>query len=160
MSEEKGIETFVPRKSKKIWGYENYVWAIGETKVQNYYLPRACPRICIDVEELLWHKISLVELKEGYKKLILAPEDWQRKIEEVTLYQYEFARTNFKCIDTVARYYVSNAVEIPKNVIKIEDCILALEKRKTQLVFRKRGDLDRLKKEIWEKTHKVSIIRF
>ena len=45
ISEDGYIEKFIPRRSKEIWEYKNYVWAIEEEKIQNYLLPRDCPRI-------------------------------------------------------------------------------------------------------------------
>lgn len=160
ISEEKGIEKFIPRKSKKIWNYENYVWAIGEKKVQNYYLPRGCPRICVNQRELTLHKISLENFDDEFENVILVPEIWRKRIEEVKLYQYEFAKDNFKLIDKIAGYYVSKEEEIPKRVLKIENCFNELKKIKTKVLFKKQSDLEKIKIEVLEKINDFSIIRF
>ena len=108
ISEEKNIETFKPRVSKAIWNFEKYVWAISETYVHNYFLPRDCPRICIRAEDLHFASDDLkITTDKHATSYIFTSHEWQEKIGSTILYQYEFNPAPFEIKDSIAGYYVS-----------------------------------------------------
>ena len=136
ISEEEDIRKFIPRISKEQWSYEKYVWAIAEEKLQNYLFPRECPRICVDLEktEVLNEWLSLT--KTGNRKsIIFVAEDWEERIQNCILFKYEFDKQNFKLIDSIAGYYVSDKTEVSTRKFEINNCIRELNTLNTELVI-------------------------
>jgi len=161
ISDDKNIEKFIPRESKAIWNYQKYVWSISEDKIQNYLLPRDCPRICLKMNKLLTigYCIEELELKQ-YENIIFAPESWEKKIENSILYRYEFSSKYFKVIDKIAEYYVSEKVEIPIEVRIINNCFEALGKTKTKLILLEGNSMNKVKENVINNTNEFSIIRW
>ena len=133
ISENGQIDIFIPRPSKPIWGGKKYVWAIHNNKLNNYILPRDCPRICITGNEIQRFS-NWVSSKSLIDKatLIFYPDFWQKRIDNCQLYRYAFNPKNFELIDTIAGYYVSTQIEIPIEKLVIDNCLAELEKRKVK----------------------------
>lgn len=84
LSEESDIEPFVPRPPQAHPESESLVWAIDEAHSPFYLLPRECPRIGI------WN------LEHGPQEMqIYVQENWRERIQQTTLYRYEFDPSNF-----------------------------------------------------------------
>lgn len=161
ISEEQNIQIFKPRVSKKQWNNKLYVWAISEEKIYNYYFPRECPRICINLEKSNISKNWLNFPKEkSTKAIIFVPEKWEERIEKCTLFQYEFNNKNFKLIDEIAGYYVSNKTELPTNQIRIKNCKQELKKLKVELVISNKEHLQQIKDKVITDLKEFSIIRW
>lgn len=82
ISENGNIGEFVPRKSKQIWGYKEYVWAISERMIHNYLFPRDCSRICVG-GEMIKPLTEWVD-KKGVKDkraLVFIPENWEERFK-------------------------------------------------------------------------------
>lgn len=79
-------------------------------------LPRDCPRICLESK-------------------IYVSDKWKLNIENCTLFEYLFDEKNFKIIDSIAGYYVSEKTEVPLKVRKINDCIHELNIRGVELIY-------------------------
>ena len=123
LSEEENIQKFEPRISKEQWNYKKYVWAISEEKLHNYLLPRECPRICINLEHSKIPKAWLRKNKANNRRaIIFVSKDWNERIENCTLFKYEFSSDNFTLIDKIAGYYVSPKSKTPTSVLKIKRC--------------------------------------
>lgn len=161
ISEDGSSEKFVPRPSKKMWGYKAYVWAISEEKVHNYLFPRACPRICVGNGnlELLSDFMDLVEIKDR-KALIFVPNNWKEKIENSLLYQYEFNPANFREIDTIAGYYVSEQIEIPLQKIILKNTLPLLDEMQIEVIFKDSNTLKEICQRVIENFTEFSIIKW
>ena len=73
ISEEPGIERFVPRPSE--YAGEPAVWAIDAEHLRNYLVPRECPRVtyyangettAADVERFLGSSTAVVAVENGW----------------------------------------------------------------------------------------------
>ena len=110
VSEEKNITKFIPRYSQHT--KKSVVWAIAETKLANYLLPRDCPRICFSVGE----KTSLADRQHflGSSQQVVAIEAlWYEKAITTTLYLYEMPNAAFCLFDSIAGYYLANSIVVP-----------------------------------------------
>lgn len=161
LSEEEKIEKFIPRTSKKMWDYEKYVWAISEDKVHNYLFPRACPRICTGNKkiEALADWVNIEKVKDK-KAIIFVPKQWELKIKDSVLYQYEFAPANFSIIDEIAGYYVSKQSEIPVQKTILKDCPSLLKKMNVALIFKETQELKEICQKVIESMQEFSIIKW
>ena len=82
ISKQSNIDRFIPRKSKEIWGYKKYVWAISEKMLHNYLFPRDCPRICVGMDVAVSLSEWIVEEDTRDKEaLIFISEDWNSLID-------------------------------------------------------------------------------
>ena len=142
ISENSGIKEFIPRKSKQICGYKAYVWAISESMIQNYMFPRECPRICVD-SEMATPLSKWIEEKdvENIKALIFISNDWEKRLKTCALYKYEFNSENFKVIDSIAGYYVSELKEKPIKVYEIRNCLELLESMQVAVLIKQNQEL-------------------
>ncbi len=161
LSENGTINQFIPKESKKMWGYRKYVWAISEEKVHNYLFPRACPRICISNKNLEalanWITIEKVQNK---KAIIFVPTAWKTKIQNCVLYQYEFDPTNFTLIDDIAGYYVSQQIERPIHKRKLTNCLYTLNEMKVAVIFKDLETLKVIYKKVIKAYQAFSIIKW
>ena len=109
VSEESNIAKFIPRYSSQT--QKPVVWAIAESKLANYLLPRDCPRVCFSAGE----KTSAADRQHlGSSEQAIAIEtSWYDKAISTTLYLYEMPSTAFDLYDAIAGYYIANAVVVP-----------------------------------------------
>ena len=161
ISEEEDIQQFVPRVSKEQWGYEKYVWAISEEKLGNYIFPRACPRICISIKDKMavsaW--VNLEKLADK-KCIIFVANEWKEDIVNCLLCKYEFDPTHFFEIDSIAGYYVSRAIEVPRLKFKIKDCLKELNALGVALIFTDRQSLEDIRDHVIQNISDFSIIKW
>lgn len=161
ISEEEGIEEFIPRVSKKQWGYQKYVWALDEEHVHNYLLPRDCPRICVGGKDLELHGKHIHQMKNDWSRAVLfAPLEWEAKIKSCTLFKYEFSSIHFELIDSIGGYYVSIEKEKALGKIKIDNCLQELALQDVELILMPKQELLRLKEQVIQELTDFSIIRW
>ncbi len=161
ISEHKDIDRFIPRRSKQMWGYKDYVWAINEKRLPNYLFPRACPRICIDHKVIpLLPKWVDNQTAPNKRAVVFIREDWEEEFKSCQLYQYEFNPTNFQLIDAIAGYYVSECVEYPISVCKIEKCHQLLAAMEVDVIIINEAELYEIRAELIAKTNSFSIIKW
>lgn len=93
-------------------GEDALVWAIAETHLANYLLPRECPRVCFraapdssqaDVERFLGGSGSVVAIEQV----------WQQQVRSAHLYCYQMPVQGFELHDANAGYWVSKCPIIP-----------------------------------------------
>ncbi|WP_428327680.1 DUF6886 family protein [Mucilaginibacter sp.] len=138
VSEESGIKEFIPRPSlffiEGIKG--DVVFAITESLLHNYLLPRNCPRVTFyqspatspaDKERFMGG------ISAGH--VIIVESGWYEAIRATTLYCYEFSPDTFSLIDECAGYYISYEPLKPVNVKKIENILPELLTRDIELRF-------------------------
>jgi hypothetical protein len=130
VSEESGIERFVPRPSALASG--PVVWAIDGERLRNYLVPRDCPRVtyyagrdtaAADVERLLGASVAVVAVES----------DWFERLRSCRLYCYHLPAATFECLDACAGYFVSREPVVPVRVQVIDDPIAELRRRGVEL---------------------------
>ena len=160
ISEKPDIKIFHPRPSPQF--YESIkgdvVFAISDNLLHNYLLPRNCPRVTYykgaDTTQKDLNKFFR-ESTKGY--IINVEEAWKERIQNVTLYKYEFEPDNFTLLDETAGYYVSSESEAPVNVTEITNVIAEIRKRNAELRFL--SELKSIASEVVNSSLKFSIIR-
>ena len=161
ISEKGDIAQFIPRRSKQIWQYKEYVWAISEAMVHNYIFPRDCPRICVE-KEVIRHLSDWVDKEEisDKKAFIFIPTSWEEQFKSCTIYRYELDVSNFKLIDSIAGYYVSEVKEKPIQINKIGDCYKQLQSMNVEVLMKLIKELKEIRQKIIQVTNNFSIIRW
>jgi hypothetical protein len=94
------------------------------------------------------------------KAVIFVPENWKESILNCVLFKYEFRDDNFKSIDQIAGYYVSDQVEIPIGKIVIKNCLEELDSLNVQLSIIDKANLIDIKQKVVNNLKEFSIIRW
>jgi len=96
-------------------GEEALVWAIAQTHLANYLVPRECPRVCFraapdssqtDVERYLAGSGSVVAIEQA----------WLQRVRSADLYCYQMPVHGFELHDAHAGYWVSRGPVVPMAV--------------------------------------------
>jgi hypothetical protein len=158
VSETPDISIFHPKPSPQY--YEdikgNIVFAISETLLHNYLLPRDCPRVTFYAKSD--SSMKDVEKHLGSSKYVVAVEsDWLQKIKQTSLYLYELPQDSFSLLDEGAGYYISYKPVKPVSVKQITD--LTAEINKTNAELRILPSIKALANEISKSTLQFSVIR-
>ena len=124
VSEESDIERFVPRpsKSRHLRVQGEIVWAVAESGLYNYLVPRNCPRVSFYAEDTTRDE-DVERFLDGVRtKRVLAVEaGWFDRIAATPLTRYEFDAAHFTLLDECAQYYVSARTETPIDIQTIAD---------------------------------------
>lgn len=159
VSEEPGIVRFEPRLPPVGSGLaEDVVWAVDAEHLQNFLLPRDCPRVTFyalptsdpgDVARLMGQTDA---------RLVMAIESkWLPTVRETRLYVYRLPAETFEPRNLGAGYYVSREAVEPLEVVGIEDPLGALVRRDVEL--RVTPTLWRLRDAVVASTLQFSCIR-
>ncbi|MGQ0528702.1 MAG: DUF6886 family protein [Panacagrimonas sp.] len=163
VSDRGDIEHFEPRPppSSDSGVHTPVVWAIADTLLHNYLLPRDCPRVtfyagenstCIDIQRFL----SLT----GARHVVAIESAWLARVCTQPLWLYEFPTDRFECIDDRARgagYHVSHHAVTPLCVQRIDNSLDALCARNVEL--RVMPSLWRLRDAVLASSLEFSLIR-
>ncbi|WP_042224745.1 DUF6886 family protein [Oceanobacillus manasiensis] len=134
VSEESNIDVFHPRIPERgdLDKNKPLVWAVDENCLANFLTPRNCPRVCFQISPK-----TTIEDRKAYLKLsnhvVAVEKAWLQRINETTLYLYEFGSEGFKLQDESAGYYVSEIIQTPSRKIVIEDIVHVLSKYNVEL---------------------------
>jgi hypothetical protein len=116
ISEDPNIDRFDPRLDEE---GNNSVWAISASRIQNYLLPRDCPRICIWANEQTnandWTKLS------NANSIIAIERDWFERCAAAKLYAYVFDSAEFDLTDPNAGYFTASTAQKPREMLTIDD---------------------------------------
>jgi hypothetical protein len=154
VSEEPGIEVFAPRPDA---AGRAVVWAIGESRLQNYLLPRDCPRVTYYAGEDTSTEDRRRHLGDA-ASVVAIEEAWRARCRAATLHVYEMDPDEFAVEDKTAAYYTSLRSVKPCGVRRVDDALAALAERDVDV--RVLPCLWRLREEIAASTLDFSIIRF
>jgi len=130
LSEQADIVQFEPRISE--YTSEPVVWAIEESRLCNYLLPRDCPRVTFyagpDTTE------ADKELFLGSSRAVVAIESvWLDRVRSSRLCCYQMPPETFECLDECAGYFVSRAAVVPARLEAFDDLLAELTKRGAEL---------------------------
>lgn len=154
VSEESGIERFEPRSSE--YTGDPVVWAITQERLQNYLMPRDCPRVtyyagdettAADAERFLGSSSSVIAIESA----------WYERLRSTRLYCYHLPPDTFECIDVCAGYFVSKVSVIPGRVEVIDDVVPRLLRCDVELRFV--SNLWPLRDAVVDSTLQFSLIR-
>jgi hypothetical protein len=132
ISETPKITEFIPQPSLR--KQKSLVWAISEDKLHNYLLPRDCPRVTFflkpdsnpaDIKKLIGNAIIKAVVAIEKKRIPI--------IKKTILYKYEFNPKDFELEDECAGYYVTERIQKPISVTKINNIFDELLKYNIEL---------------------------
>jgi hypothetical protein len=107
---------------------------VDETRLQNYLLPRDCPRVTFYAGERSREEdIRALLGPSGPRAVVAIEEAWLERVRDATLHLYELPPANFLLADRNAGYWVSREAVEPISMIRIDDCIAAIAARGVEL---------------------------
>ena len=131
VSETPGIARFEPRPDAQ--GIDR-VWAIGESRLHNYLLPRDCPRVTFyaaattsAADRARFFSVSDAE------SVVAIERGWLERARTTRLYLYEFGASRFELTDAIAAYWTSDAPTMPIDCSVVADPIAELARRAVEL---------------------------
>lgn len=131
VSETPGITCFDPRADDK---GRNLVWAIGESRLHNYLLPRDCPRVTYYATTATTPADRRAFFSVSDAGSVVAIEQaWLPALRSTQLYVYEFAADTFTLEDSIAAYYVSACATMPISTRVVTDPLPELFERDVEL---------------------------
>ncbi len=136
VSEEEGIQIFKPKPSPSFFEdiTGDVVFAISETLLHNYLLPRDCPRVTFYAGKNTSQIDKELFFGRTTADFIIAVESgWWRTIQQTKLYCYEFPSQSFRLLDECAGYYISDVPVQPISVDAIDNIPEELLKRNIEL---------------------------
>jgi hypothetical protein len=160
ISDQPGISLFEPRPSPHLSAnvQGSMVWAVDQDHIQNYLLPRDCPRVTFfagqasspaDVASLIG--------PSGARWVIAVEACWLARIQSQRLVRYEFEANSFEMHDETAGYWISRASVAPIAETRIDDILSDLLKQDVEL--RIMHSLWRLREAVIHSSLEFSIIR-
>lgn len=135
VSEERDIDIFYPRtpSRKDLSSSPPLVWAICESRLDNFLTPRDCPRVCFHrTDKATDSDLALFSSRES-DSVIAIESAWFHRMKNVRIYLYEFSPDNFVLQDASAGYYVSEKTEKPISVTEVDDVFSFLFSRGTEI---------------------------
>ena len=158
VSETPGIVRFEPRPPPSLDAgvTGDAVWAVAESHLVNFLLPRDCPRICFragpDTTEA--DRVRFL----GEARIVVAVEEaWAARIAAATLHIYEMPSETFAEALPEAGYWVSRQAVTPIGERAQRGLFQALEDAGAQV--RRLADFWRLAEAVAASTLQFSIIR-
>jgi Family of unknown function (DUF6886) len=131
VSETAAIDRFEPRIDSQ--GRER-VWAIGDSRLHNYLLPRDCPRVTYYANAATTTEDRRAFLATSDARSVVAIEQaWFAALRDTHLHVYEFDPSDFVLDDAIAAYYVSANVAIPIGCREVVDLPRELFRRAVEL---------------------------
>ena len=110
------------------------VWAVDEGHVQNYLLPRDCPRVTFFAgPDSSADDIAKLIGPGGAGHVIAVEACWLGRIQSQRLVRYEFEPDPFELHDETAGYWISRAAVAPIAETAIEDILAELLKHDVEL---------------------------
>jgi hypothetical protein len=132
-SQDSTIQTFHPRPSTVAPEAGPIVWAIAESHLPNYLLPRDCPRVTFGLCE----STSDVDRRRfgvhAAGRVVVIESAWLSRVLACVLYLYELPFDGFEAWDESAGYWVSRQAVMPLGVTVVDDLPSAITERGGEL---------------------------
>ncbi len=138
VSEVSGICTFKPRVPPSSDSGITYavVWAVDDSLLHNYLLPRDCPRVTFyatensDERDL---RMLLGPSARTTRAVVAIESRWLPRVRATSVYLYRMPPDEFEIADETAGYWVSTQTVSPLDVTEVRDCIGAIVERNVEL---------------------------
>jgi uncharacterized protein DUF6886 len=121
VSEEAGIKVFEPRRSSLFPELGKVVWAVEESHLPNYLLPRDCPRVTFCALPTTTLKDRQRFQVNGGRRTVVVEKGWLDRIRRAMLFVYELPDTWFTLHDASGGYWVSREAVVPLSVIAVSN---------------------------------------
>jgi hypothetical protein len=123
VSEHGPFATMSPRPSPPGTPHEGreLVWAVDETHLPNYLLPRQCPRVCWAPPD---DAAGLLSSPAG--RVIAVEHGWAPQLLHGGLTVHQLDPDGFVLLDDAAGYWTSDRVAAVRDVHRVENCFTAL----------------------------------
>jgi hypothetical protein len=154
VSDTPGITRFEPRLDRH---GEPRVWAIADSHLVNYLLPRQCPRVTFHKAPQTT-KADTTEFLEDATHVVAIEEAWLGKAIASRLVVYEMPEAPFALKDESAGYYTSSQAVEPIAESMVDQPLKEIEARGAQI--RVLPCLWQLREQVAASTLGFSIIRF
>jgi hypothetical protein len=122
--------TMSPRPSPPGTAHEGrtLVWAVDETHLPNYLLPRHCPRVC-------WAAASEQGelLSSPAARVIVVETSWGPRLLHAGLKVHHLDPQGFTLFDATAGYWVSEQQVRVHDVSRVDDCFTTLAELDVEL---------------------------
>ena len=133
------------------------VWAVAQSHLVNYLLPRDCPRVTFCATDTTTARDrERFNVTESSRVVVIAAE-WVERVKSTALYVYELPATTFILHDASAGYWVSRKAVVPLRAKSVADLPQQIRQRGAE--FRVVDRLLPLRDEIVVSTLDYSIIR-
>ena len=158
VSDKPGITLFTPRHSP-LFGpaFGNVVWAVSESHLVNYLLPRACPRVTFAASD----QTSDADRKRfdlgTQDRVVVVERGWWERVRQSTIHLYELPADTFTHHDEHAGYWISPDPVRPMSVTAVSNLPAAIAAREAEL--RVVDNLWPIHDEVTASTLSFSIIR-
>jgi hypothetical protein len=133
VSENPAIAAFHPRPSSLAPEAGPIVWAVAESHLPNYLLPRDCPRVtfgvCGSTSDVDRHRFGV----NGDGRIVVIEASWLNRVMGCVLYLYELPSDSFKLWDESAGYWVSRQTVEPLGVTAVRELPSAITERRGEL---------------------------
>lgn len=137
VSEDPGIARFEPRPHPTWPDLEPRIWAIAESHLPNYLLPRDCPRVTFHAGAgTSWEDVRHFLGGNRSTWRVLVEKAWLPKLESTQLCLYELDPDGFSEFDAVAGYWTSRQHQVPKSMSLIDDLKSELARHGVELEAR------------------------
>ncbi len=158
VSEDAAIARFdprpVPSPDSGITG--DAVWAVAESHLSNYLLPRDCPRICFRPGPGTTHH-DRGRFLIGARRVVAFEAAWLERVRDASLAVYEMPPEPFVSALPEAGYWIARQPVTPLSVTRVDDVLAALADRGTEV--RVLQDFWRLRDAVVASSLQFSIIR-
>ena len=159
VSEDPDIKIFHPRPAPAFPDLKkDVVFAVSETLLHNYLLPRDCPRVTYYAGQSTAEEDKKKFLSDNCEYVIAIEEKWLEKSQSTELFLYEFNSSSFELLDEIAGYYVSFESQTPVSKTTISHPIKTITDR-GNVELRVLGNLQTLAKNVADSSLNFSIIR-
>jgi len=131
VSETPGILRFEPRADAK---GRLRVWAIGESRLHNYLVPRDCPRVTYyaNAGTSIADRRAFFSVSDR-QSVVAIEQAWLLAVRSTRLQLYEFDAREFMLEDAAAAYYVTTHEVAPISHREVQDPLTELCQRAVEL---------------------------
>jgi hypothetical protein len=130
------IARFDPRPTSRtdVATLGDVVWAVDEGHLQNYLLPRDCPRVTFyALPTSAPEDIGRLLAGTSARFVVAVESAWLPAIRKARLYVYELPTETFREYNADAGYCVSSEAVSPLSVTTIDDILTVLLQRNVEL---------------------------
>lgn len=160
VSDRRDIACFHPRLPANLDAGVRHpvVWAVSQSRLSNYMLPRDCPRVCMRTGPSTTDRDRRRFFGGSAAPAIIAIEpEWAHRADASRLWVYRLPPETFECVDADAGYHVSARRVAPLSVTQVDSPLRAL--RAMGVEVRLVDDLRALAQDVARSSLVFSVIR-
>ncbi|MCL2170990.1 MAG: hypothetical protein FWB71_02455 [Defluviitaleaceae bacterium] len=158
VSDDPSITTFIPRITTRtdMQQTKGLVWALEESGIVNFLVPRQCPRVYYRATEETTEEDIARFFASSSRQGIAIENIWHDRMTKASLYIYEFDGSTFYPADG-PMYMVSEQTQTPLSVTKVDNLFAQLFERNVEV--RILPNLHQLKEAVLQSTLRGGMMR-